>query len=66
MPVHAHSRPLLDERRPGGFGWCRLGRASVRLDRAASRPLPQDAGDRSCKICKYEGAATLYGIVVVR
>ena len=35
MPVDAHSRLLLDDRRSGGFG-CLLGRTSLAIDRTAS------------------------------
>ena len=35
MPVDAHSRPLLDDHRPGGFG-CLLDRSLIAIDRAAS------------------------------
>ena len=35
MPVPAHSRPLLDDRRPGGFTSL-LGRLSLAIDRTAS------------------------------
>ncbi len=35
MPVEAHRRPLLDERRAGDFG-CLLGRALLTIHRTAS------------------------------
>ena len=35
VPVDAHRRPLLDDRRAGGLG-CLLGRALLSIDRAAS------------------------------
>ena len=34
LPADAHRRPLLDDRRAGGYG-CLLGQASVAIDRAA-------------------------------
>ena len=54
MPVDAQSRPLLDERRAGGFG-CLPGRASLAIDRAAS--------DGACMHCsrarRLEPSSTL-------